>query len=186
MLELSFPEFPLLNTSRLTLRRITEKDMDPLFALRSDENVMRHIARPIAKTRDDVFALINLMNETINEKSGINWAITKKQDDLLIGTIGYYRIQHENFRGEIGYLLAPSEQGKGLMHEAIREVLRFGFQVIGFHSIEGVVSPENAASIRVLERHGFVREALFREDHFWNGQFLDSAVYSLLAKNFSA
>lgn len=49
------------------------------------------------------------------------------------------------------------------------------------HSIDAIVNPANADSVKLLERNGFVREAYFREDYFWNGQFLDTAVYSKLA-----
>jgi ribosomal-protein-alanine N-acetyltransferase len=98
-----------------------------------------------------------------------------------MGTIGFWRIQKEHYRAEIGYLLHPSWQGKGIMREALKAVLDYGFQAMKLHSVEAHVNPSNASSIGLLEKCGFVREAYYRENYFYNGQFMDSAVYSLLA-----
>jgi ribosomal-protein-alanine N-acetyltransferase len=50
------------------------------------------------------------------------------------------------------------------------------------HSIEAHINPANAPSAALLEKKGFIREAYFKEDYFFRGQFFDSAVYSLLQK----
>ena len=67
------------------------------------------------------------------------------------------------------------------MHEALEAVVACGFERLGFHSIEAITDPRNEASNALLLRCGFTREGLFKEDFFWNGEFLDSAVYSRLA-----
>jgi [ribosomal protein S5]-alanine N-acetyltransferase len=86
----------------------------------------------------------------------------------------------EHYRAEIGYLLHGSLHGKGVMTEAMRAVLDFGFNTMQLHSVEAVVDPENAASIGLLQKAGFVREGYYRESFFFEGKFLDTAVYSLL------
>ncbi len=67
------------------------------------------------------------------------------------------------------------------MSEALKAVLDYGFNTMGLHSVEAIASPLNNASIKILERNGFVREAYFKENFLWEGQYLDSVVYSLLA-----
>ncbi|MGE5859464.1 MAG: GNAT family N-acetyltransferase, partial [Ignavibacteria bacterium] len=62
--------------------------------------------------------------------------------------------------------------------------LNYGFKVMNLHSIEANVNPDNKASIRLLERNNFTREAYFKENYFYNGKFLDSAIYSLLISEF--
>jgi len=57
-------------------------------------------------------------------------------------------------------------------------VLDYGFRALQFHSIEANVNPDNAASIKLLERNNFVREAYHKENYYFNGKFLDSAIYS--------
>lgn len=114
---------------------------------------------------------------------GITWAITLKEDTKLIGTICFWNIQKEHYRAEIGYVLHPDFQRKGIMQEAIAEVIKFGFQVMKLHSIEANTNPNNTSSIRLLERNKFIREGYFRENYFYNGKFYDSVVYALLASS---
>ncbi len=67
------------------------------------------------------------------------------------------------------------------MQEALTAVLEYGFRTIGLHSVEANVDKENLASIRLLERNNFTREAHFKENYYFNGRFIDSVIYSLLA-----
>ncbi len=181
MLEMDLAEFPLLTTGRLVLRELSLADAPALFAMRSDERIMRHIGRPIATGLEDAIALIERIVKERSTNEGITWGMTLRDDDTVIGTIGYYRLKLEHHRGEIGYMLAADHWGKGLMGEALDAAVACGFERFRFHSIEAVTDPRNAPSNKLLERHGFVREGLFKENYYWNGEFQDSAVWSKLA-----
>ena len=181
MLQIDLRTFPVLTTARLVLREVHSDDASDLFALRSDQRVMEHLGRPRATTLQDAHDLIARILHDRNENDGITWAITQKGDDRMIGTIGFYRLMKEHFRAEIGYLLHPDHWRKGIMGEAIDAAVACGFDRLKFHSIEAVTDPANTASNRLLEKHGFVREGLFRENYFWNGKFYDSAVWSKLS-----
>ncbi|MBL7765371.1 MAG: GNAT family N-acetyltransferase [Chitinophagaceae bacterium] len=179
-IQLNFPAFPELETANLYLRRITEAHVADLFEMRSNPEVMRFIPRPLAKEHQDVRNLIAMIDEGYEAHERINWGMIDKETGKLIGTIGFVRNKPEDFRGEIGYMLHPDFRGRGLMHEAMEKVLQFGFEHIRYHSIEGVVDPENKSSVMVLERSGFVREAHFREHQYYEGRFLSSYYYSLI------
>jgi len=181
MLTLDLSHFPVLTTDRLVLRELSPADAPALFAMRSDDRVMRHIGRPRPIGPEDAVALIEriAIGRTANE--GITWGLTQHGDDTIVGTIGYYRLKLEHHRGEIGYMLGFDHWGKGLMGEALDAAVACGFERFGFHSIEAVTDPRNAASNKLLERHGFIQEGLFKENYYWNGEFLDSAVWSKLA-----
>ena len=142
---------------------------------------MRYIDRPLAQTTEDALALIQLITDMLQKNEAITWGIFRKEGSSLLGTIGFWRIQKEHYRAEIGYLLHPTLQGQGLMQEAVKAVLQYGFETMQLHSVEANVNPANAASIKLLERSGFLREAHFKENYFYNGRFLDSLIYSLLA-----
>jgi [ribosomal protein S5]-alanine N-acetyltransferase len=180
MLQLATDPFPVLRTERLVLRELLDTDAPALFTIRNDERVMEHVGRPRATSLSDAENLINVIRHDRLANEGMTWAITSTTDDTLIGTIGYYRLKKEHFRGEIGYLLSADHWRKGLMGEALDAVVQFGFEHMGFHSIEAVTDPENIASNRLLETHGFLREGLFKENFYWNGKFKDSAVWSKL------
>jgi [ribosomal protein S5]-alanine N-acetyltransferase len=182
MLHFELSPFPLLRTPRLLLRRITAADAPALRELRSDEAVLRFIGKEPTATLQEAQALIERMDASLAKNEGIMWGLAPLDDEArLVGTCGLWRLDPENHRGEVGYLLHPSCWGKGLMGEALTAVCRHGFEQLHLHSIEAHVDPANAASTRVLERAGFVREGLFRECVYFRGRFSDSAVYSLLA-----
>jgi ribosomal-protein-alanine N-acetyltransferase len=70
----------------------------------------------------------------------------------------------------IFYVLHPLFQGRGLMQEAMIIVIDYGFRAMHLHSIEANVNPDNAASIKLLERNNFVREAYHKENSYFNGK----------------
>lgn len=180
MLTINLNPFPIIETDRLVLRQITKNDANEIFILRSDAKVMEYIHRPIAKTLDDALQLIQIIADTETNGNGITWAITLKETSQLIGTIGYWQLKKEHYRAEIGYLLSPDFQRKGIMQEALTAVINFGFNVIKFHSIEADVDPNNIASMILLERNKFVKEGYFKENYFFDGKFADTVVYSLV------
>lgn len=183
MLTLNFNPFPEIQTDRLFLRRITADDAADVFVLRADERVMQYINRPLATKIEDVNALLEKINTNIDNNDAINWGITLKGENKVIGMISFHRIEKENYRGEIGYLLHADYHRKGIMQEAISAVIHFGFYQLNFHSIEAIINPDNIASRQILEKNGFIREGFYKENYFWEGNFLDTGVYSLLKSN---
>ena len=182
MLTLNFNPFHDLETERLLLRRVDNNDYKEVLALRSNPETMKYIPRPLLKNEEEAFARIAMIENKIINKEGINWAITIKDDPRLIGIIGHYRIQVENYRAEIGYMILPEFNGQGIVTEAVKEVVKYGFDIMKLHSIEAVIDPDNIASAKVLEKNGFVKEAHFKENEFHEGHFYDSVIYSILNK----
>ena len=180
MLAFNFTPFPALTTERLILRQLTLADAPAMYALRSDPRVMQYIPRPLAQSVEDAAAFIEQMNALTAATVLLNWGITRRDEEQVMGTIGYYSLRPEHFRAEIGYMLRLDYQGQGFMQEAVAAVLDYGFEVLRLHSVEAVMDPANAASARVAERNHFVKEGHFRESESWDGKFLDTAVYSLL------
>ena len=184
MLVTNFYPFPIIKSERLLLRQITENDANQIFEIRSNPQTMQYIPRPIAKNIADAQELITMITDKINANTDINWAITLNETDELIGIIGHYRINHESYRSEIGYILNPNFQNKGIVSEAVKLILKYGFEVLELHSVEAIIDPKNFASEKVLQKNGFVKEAHLIENGWFNGQFIDTVIYSLLKRNF--
>lgn len=184
MLEVNFSAFPALITQRLILRKMSvDKDAQAMFALRSNIQVMQYVNRPIAKSVDDSIQLIEMILDLITNNNAINWAITLKENpSYMIGNIGIFNLKKENYRGEFGYMLHVDYWRKGIMQEAIECCIKYAFEEMKLHSLEATINPQNIASAAILEKNGFIKEAHFKEDCFWNGEFCDSIVYSLLNK----
>jgi ribosomal-protein-alanine N-acetyltransferase len=183
MLDLNFQPFPNIQTERLNLRRITEDDLDDMFLLRSNLDAMKHISRPVSVSNSEVLALIQKVEAGINGNTGIVWGICLNQSNRVIGTIGFHRIEKENYRAEIGYMLLPEFWSNGIMSEAIKEVIKHGFNSMNLHSIEANIDPLNSRSKNILLKFGFKKEAYFKENLYFNGKFLDSEIYSLINLN---
>ena len=184
MLNINFEPFPNLETNRLLLRRLENSDVKEVFALRSNPSTMKFIPRPLVKNDEEALEHIAMINAKIDNNEGINWAITIKGNPNLIGIIGHFRIQPQNYRAEIGYMILPEYHGQGIVAEAIKEVVRYGFEEINLHSIEAIIDPNNLASERVLQKNGFVKEAHILENEFFDGRFIDTVIYSLLKRDF--
>lgn len=180
MLNINFNPFPVLETERLVLRNVEHTDVQEVFEIRSNPDTMLYIPRPLAKTLDDAMGVINMMRGFTERNEKINWAITEKGSDKLIGIIGYPNIRPDAHRGEIGYVMHHDYRRKGFLYEAFIASLNYGFDVMNMHSIEAIIRPENLASIAVVEKAGFVREAYFRDYTYHNDRYFDQTVYSLI------
>jgi ribosomal-protein-alanine N-acetyltransferase len=101
----------------------------------------------------------------------------KDNPDEAIGTICFWHMEPNNYRAEIGYMLHPNHWRKGILSEAIEKIIDYGLNVLNLHSIAANVNPNNAASIALLEKFGFKKEAHFTENWYYNDRFLDSAIY---------
>jgi len=181
MLKLSFTVFPVLETERLILREHTQADAQAWFDLRNNPEVMRYIDRDSPKDIAEVEDYINGLITGFEQGESMGWAVALKDDpSKMIGNVVFWRMDFPNYRAEIGYLLTPLHWRKGLVSEALKAIISFAFEEMGLHSIEANINPENEASRAILLKHGFVKEAYFKEDYYFNGKFLDSEIYSLI------
>src|SRR4030095_11911361 len=139
------------------------------------------IGRKPTKTITEAEEFINKINKSVDENGSILWGIALLNDpSIVIGTICIWNIQKEHYCAEIGYILHPDHWRKGIMKEAINAVVDYGFSILGLHSIEALLNPENIGSSSVLESTGFIKEGHLKESIYFNGVFRDEAIYSRL------
>lgn len=184
MLEINFNPFPVLQTERLILRRITKEDATDFHNLRSNKTVMALLDKEPHSNIETTKKLIDKIENNINTNTSITWALCLKTDNMMIGDFGFHVIDTYNHRAEIGYALLPDYHNKGYASEAVKEMLRYVFTELNLHSIEANINPTNVESQKFITKHLFVKEAHFKENYYFNGQFLDSAIYSLLKKEY--
>lgn len=184
MLQLNFSPFPILESERLCFRKLTITDAPEILLLRGSSETMKYIPRPLIREINGALAHIKMINDKIDENIDINWAVTEKGTDKCIGIMGFYRTQPEHFRTELGYMITPEHWGKGYVTEAVTVLLDFAFNSLQFHSIEAVIDSRHIASERVLQKVGFIKEAHFKENFYYNNEFTDTVIYSLLKRNF--
>jgi len=177
---------PIISTPRLTLRWISEDDVDGLYTVFSDPEVMRYWSSPPFSDRD---AAVQLQREIVdgNEREMMmKWGIALSTDNVLIGTVTLFNLSLSNGRAELGYALGREHWGRGYMNEALRALLRHAFETLEMRRLEADVDPRNNASIRTLERLGFQREGFLRERWHVAGEIQDAYFYGLLRREWQA
>jgi ribosomal-protein-alanine N-acetyltransferase len=182
MINLNFEVLPTIETDRLILRAITENDVEDVFEIRTNPKTMRYIPRPIAQNLNDAWNVIQIIKEGIETKTKINWAITQKGNDKLIGIIGYVNIHEHNSRAEVGYVLNENYHRKGITIEALHTVIQYGFNQFNFHSIEAIINPKNESSIQLALKSGFTKDAYFKDYIYFNEKYIDALVFSKVKK----
>ena len=175
-----FDSFPVMETDRLVLRNFTNEDASEFFRVRSDPAVMKYLDIEVHKTDSDSLKMIERINDSFKDKSGLNWVIEEKGSKAFTGYCCFHRLMRANARAEIGYALRPEYWGKGIAKEAISALISFAFNKLSVHGIEANVNPANISSKKLLEKLGFKKEAYFRENHLSNGKFTDSEIYCLI------
>lgn len=178
MLNLNFHPFPELKTKRLHLRQVMPTDAASVMRIRGNEDAMRYIPRPRAKTLEDALAVVEMLTNGINEGKSINWAITNINDPSeIFGIMGFVNFYPQQNKAEIGYMLHPAYWGKGYVPEAIVEVEKFGFEQINLQTIEAKIDPRNDNSRKILLRNNYQFDRLVQKEMTFQEEELDSEYY---------
>jgi ribosomal-protein-alanine N-acetyltransferase len=171
---------PTIDAGRVSLREMIEADIDALYTIFSNEEVMRYWSSPAILDRDAAAGILREVHDAFKTRAMLKWGVARRTDDAIIGTVTLYNISMDHRRAEMGYALGRANWGQGYMHEALQALLDFSFGALDLHRIEADVDPRNAASIRTLERLGFQREGYLRERWQVNGEIQDALFYALL------
>lgn len=174
-----FDHFPELKTPRLTLRDIRQDDAEQIFAMRANGRVNQFIARPAMQQQDDAAKLVERTVNAYKQKMAIGWAGILRDNKEIIGTCGFNSIDIPNLHAEIGGELDVNYWGKNIALEAVTAIIQFGLNQMNLHTIEAKVSPLNRGAISLMEHLGFTKEAHYKERIYFQGNFLDMAVYTL-------
>ena len=186
--EFRMPSFSdvTLQTARLSLRPMAEADTDAVFAMRSDPVVQRYGSHPPWTDRQAAVDYIARNAAALAAGTGAQFAIERREDGVVVGTCCLYALNLQCRSAEIGYVLLPSQWGRGYATEANTALLDWGFGQLDLNRVEADIDPRNVASARALERLGFVREGYLRERWIVDGEVSDSAIYGLLASDWKA
>lgn len=178
--------FPTLTTDRLILRRTNPADADSLFGIFSDPAVVEFYDIEALQNRAQAEEIIDRHQTLFEGKRGIRWGIALRESDTLVGTAGFFGKIEAYSSALLGYDLSPAHWGKGIMVEALRPILSYGFTQYGLNRIQATTDLDSSRSIATLKRLGFQEEGVLRESGFWKGQFHDVRCFSLLRSEWSA
>jgi RimJ/RimL family protein N-acetyltransferase len=160
---------PEIETARLRLRHFTLDDLDYLFTLYSDPEVMRFLS---SRTKEQTQASLCKHIQHWQKHDFGMWAVIHKDSSKIIGRCGLGFLEN-TLEVELGYVLDKSYWNMGLGTEAGQATLKYGFEEIQLDRIVAIALPENIASIRVIQKVGMKYQ---KDAHFYN---LDVVYYSI-------
>ncbi len=170
----------MLETERLILREITNEDANAVYSSFSNDEVTRYYGQDTMKDIEEAEKIIDIFALNYIEKRGIRWGIQRKDDQKVIGTIGFHAWVHKHKRAEIGYEIHPDYWRNGYTHEALLKIISYGFEEMRLTRIGAVVFTENEASNKLLTKIGFQKEGLLNDYMYQNGKPHDTYIYSFV------
>ncbi len=169
-------------TERLVLRSFAPGDLDALHAMQSDPQVIRYIPWPL-RSREQSEAWIaerREHNRLAAEGESVAWAVARRSDDLMVGSVNLWWRSVEHAQGEVGFVFTRQAQGHGYAGEATAALLDVAFEALELHRISGRADARNGPSCRLMARLGMRREAHLRENELFKGEWTDTVVYAVL------
>jgi RimJ/RimL family protein N-acetyltransferase len=170
----------VLQTERLRLRFMDERDTDSLFEICARPEVMRYTPYAPMKERAEAAAMIERIMKGYRERTSVQLALERKADGVMLGDCVLFSFHQTSRRAEIGYKLGTPHWGQGYMHEALQTLVDYGFGTLNLNRIEADIDPRNTASERSLVRLGFTHEGLLRQRWIVAGEVSDTGMYGLL------
>jgi len=181
-----YSEFPQLETDRLILREMKLDDVGFYFRHFNNDKIVEGSCHPGPESLEAAKGeLERYCIKPFKENRGVRWGIVRKGIEELIGTCGYYDWNKKARRAEIGYDLDPAYWRQGIMIEALRAMLGYGFKKMELNRIQAIIDSKNTRSIRLVQRLGFKKEGVLRQNSYFNGQFRDDAIFSLMKKEWT-
>ncbi|MFD0048113.1 GNAT family N-acetyltransferase [Actinomycetes bacterium NPDC127524] len=169
-------EYPPLETERIKFRILTLDNAEEVFMHFSDSNVTKFMDIEPCKHIKEAEEIIQYHMED----SGCRWGMYDRNSEKFIGTIGFYYLRkNEDFIAEVGFDLCKDYWGKGLMSEAMKEVISFGFTEMGLDTIDATVDSKNQRSINLMRKLGF-KENIERKENllYFDLKRIDKGIIS--------
>jgi ribosomal-protein-alanine N-acetyltransferase len=175
-----------IRTRSLLLRPPSLADAESLLELYADPQTMQYwSSKPVGGVRDAA-RLIERDLACEADGRGRFWSVTLAASGRVIGKCALFNLDRDHHRAEVGYALNRAFWGQGIMTEALTGVIDYAFEHLGLHRLEADTDPDNAGSLALLNKLGFIEEGLFRER--WNvyGEWRDSVMFGLLRDDWQA
>lgn len=174
-----------LESERLLLRRLCVEDAQILYnGVRGSAEVAKYMLwQPDNTVEDTKVFLTNLVSE-YEKEDFYQWGIVEKSTETLIGMIALFVKDTRSMTGKPAYLIAKDKWGNGYIAEALKEIIRLGFEVIGFNRIAADCLTDNPASGKAMEKAGMIYEGTARQLYLSKQGFSDARRYAIIKDDY--
>lgn len=179
-----FTDLPRIETNRLVLRKIEEKDLYDMYSYSREEEVARYLMWTPHLNLDETKGHIEYLQREYRKGRCTNWGVALKDSDELIGTCGFASVDMHNNSAEIGYVLSHLHRGKGYMREAARAVLYIGFTGLELNRIEARILVGNTASEKLATDIGMHYEGTLKNALLIKNEYKSFSYYGITASEY--
>lgn len=173
-----------METERLTLRLHQHGDAAPLQQIYSKPDVARYLLDEPWSQEEAESRISTRVGQVALDQPGTALSLVIEYENSVIGDVLLWLTDVEHRIAEVGWVLDPAYAGRGLATEAVRAVLKLGFERYDLHRIAAQMDARNTASARLAERLGMQHEAHLRQDWWSKGEWTDTLIYGALAADF--
>ena len=176
-----------LETKRLILEKLEMKHVEAFYFYRSDAETNKYQGWiPYAMEDCQHFIKNKLAKEFNKTGTWYQFAIVLKDSNKMIGDFGVHFLDGDIHQVEIGCTINKKYHRKAYAKEALTAIVNHLFRDFKKHRITASIDPNNTASIRLMEKLGFRKEAHFKESILINDKWVDDVVYAILCKEWLA
>jgi ribosomal-protein-alanine N-acetyltransferase len=179
-----FSHIPTLETDRLILRGMRVSDASDMYEYARRPSVTEYLTWEPHASVEETREYLTYVGQRYRTGDFYDWSVVDKETGRMIGTCGFTSFNCPADSAEIGYVLNPAFQGRGLATEAVRRVLEFGFTELSLHRIEAHFIQGNDASRRLMERVGMQFEGFARESMRIKGRYRTIGTCGILRREF--
>ena len=177
----------IIETKRLILRPYVKEDAVSIFKnWAADPSVQIPLAEPVYETLDAVEALVDEYIHSFEKTGKYRWAMVSKETGECIGLIAYFLVDTNNDFAEMEYGLGQNYWNKGLTTEAVKALIKFGFEEMKLHKIQITYKEYNKASKKVIEKCGLFYEGKLRDYFKESDKYVSRVYYSILADEYKS
>ena len=172
---------PVLSGSRVTLRELRTSDASSLLAMLTTEEVSRFISPPPTT----VEGFERFIAWTLRQRSAgayVCFAVTVTGSDTAVGIFQIRGLERSLEAAEWGFAIGSAYWGTGVFKEGAELVVDFAFDTVGIHRLEARAAVRNGRGNGALRKIGAVQEGILRQSFLRNGEYLDQALWSILAE----
>ena len=182
--EYHLQEIPEFETERLILRKLAFSDVEDVYSFCSNPNVSRPMTWETNDSIEMTKEFLRMVLEGYEKGESGEWAIEWKETGHVIGVAAFIEWSNVHKSAELGYFLSEDYWGRGIVKEALKELIHYGFNELDLNRIDGRCDTDNFGSQKVMKKLGMTYEGTLRKNEWIKGEFRDTQVYSILGSEY--
>lgn len=177
---------PTLQGKLIALRKLRRSDAASIQRHANNRDIARFLPRlPSPYTMAEARKWITTTSRLARADKAYDFGIEDGESGEIVGMIGLRNVNRQDKNAEVGYWVGKSFQRRGYAKEALHLILRFAFNELRLVRVYAVVHQKNVASVRLLDRIGFVREGVWRKASLINRRWYDVYAYGILKEEYT-